>query len=134
MLRRLLWHWLVLAFGLYLLTVIKPLGITADTDADLAWAAVVLILANTFLKPILIFFTLPLVLITLGLFIFIINAIILDLLPHIVHGFHVPGFWSALFGSIILSLITGMFSGWDRRTARRQRGAAPQQRNEVIDI
>ena len=133
MLPRLLWHWLVLAFGLYLLTVISPLGITADTNVDLALAALVLIVANTFLKPILIFFTLPLVLITLGLFILVINAVILLLLPHLVHGFHVPGFWSAFFGSIILSLITALFSGWDRRTIRRQQVVTPQ-RNDVIDI
>jgi putative membrane protein len=133
MLRRLLWHWLVLAFGLYLLTVITPLGITADTTGDLALAALVLIVANTFLKPILIFFTLPLVLLSLGLFVLVINAVILLLLPHLVHGFHVPGFWSAFFGSIILSLITALFSGWDRRTASRPRVTAPQRR-EVIDI
>ncbi len=132
MLPRLLWHWLVLAFGLYLLTVISPLGISADTTTDLALAALVLIIANTFLKPILIFFTFPLVLVTLGLFILVINAVILLLLPHLVHGFHVPGFWSAFFGSLILSLITALFSGWDRRTARRPAAAPP--RREVIDI
>jgi putative membrane protein len=133
MIRRLLWHWLVLAFGLYLLTVITPLGITADTDGDLALAAFVLIVANTFIKPILIFFTLPLVLITLGLFVLVINALILALLPHLVHGFHVPGFWSAFFGALILSLITGIFGGWDRRTIRRREVAAPR-RSDVIDI
>ena len=55
------------------------------------------------------------------------------LLPHLVHGFHVPGFWSALFGSIILSVITALFSGWDRRTSRSRQAVAPQ-RNDVIDI
>jgi putative membrane protein len=133
MLRRLLWHWLVLAFGLYLLTVITPLGITADTNLDLALAAIVLIVANTFLKPILIFFTLPLVLVSLGLFVLVINAVILLLLPHLVYGFHVPGFWSAFFGSIILSLITALFSGWDRHDARPRQVATPR-RGDVIDI
>jgi putative membrane protein len=133
MLRRLLWHWLVLAFGLYLLTVISPLGITADTTTDLALAAVVLIIANTFLKPILVIISLPLVLLSLGLFVLVINAAILLLLPYLVHGFHVPGFWSAFFGSIILSLITVLFSGRDRRTVRRPRVATPR-RGEVIDI
>jgi putative membrane protein len=132
MLARLLWHWLVLAFSLYMLTVITPLGISADTTGALALAALVLIIANTFLKPVLIFFTLPLVLITLGLFVLVINAVILLLLPHLVHGFHVPGFWSAFFGSLILSLITALFSGWDRRTSRRREVAPP--RHEVIDI
>jgi putative membrane protein len=129
MLIRLLWHWLILVFGLYLLTLIGPLGITFDHGIDLGWAALVLIFANTVIKPILIFFTLPLVLMTLGLFLFVINAVILYLLPAIVHGFHVPGFLSAFFGALLLSGITGLFSGWERyRRARRTRAG------EVIDI
>ena len=111
---------------------ISPLGITAETDGALALAALVLIVANTFIKPVLIFFTLPLVLLSLGLFVLVINAVILLLLPHLVRGFHVPGFWSAFFGSIILSLITALFSGWDRRTIRRE--AVTPKRSEVIDI
>jgi putative membrane protein len=134
MFRRLLWHWLVLAFGLYLLTVIKPLGISADTAGDLALAALVLIIANTFLKPVLVIISLPLVLLSLGLFLLVINAIILDLLPHLVHGFHVPGFWSAFFGALILSLITGLFSGWDKRERRTVSRPAPARRDDVIDI
>jgi putative membrane protein len=133
MLRRLLWHWLVLAFGLYLLTVITPLGIAADTDTDLALAAIVLIVANTFLKPVLVLISLPLVLLSLGLFVLVINAVILLLLPHLVHGFHVPGFWSAFFGALILSLITALFSGWDRRNVRPRQVAVPR-RGKVIDI
>jgi putative membrane protein len=133
MLRRLLWHWLVLVFGLYLLTLIRPLGIFYDRGSDLAWAALVLILANTFLKPILILISLPLVLLSLGLFLLIINALILDFLPHFVPGFHVPGFASAFFGALVLSIITGLFSGWDRRASRRM--AAPTARHpDVIDI
>ena len=129
MLMRFVWHCLVLAGGLYLLTLIRPLGITFDTGADLAWAAVVLCLANTFIKPILIFFTLPLVLFTLGLFLLVINALILDLLPDFVHGFHVPGFASAFFGALLLSLITAIFGGWERRRAQRR-----VRSDNVIDI
>jgi putative membrane protein len=133
MLRRLLWHWLVLIFGLYLLTLIRPLGITYERTADLARAALVLILVNTFLKPILILISLPLVLLSLGLFLLIINAIILDLLPHFVPGFHVPGFLSAFFGALLLSLITGFFTGCDRR-ANRGPSAPVARRPDVIDI
>jgi len=130
---RLLWHWLILALGLYLLTKITPLGITCDTDAELFWAALILILANTILKPILILFTLPLVLITFGLFILIINGIILKLLPHLVHGFHVPSFTSAFFGALLLSLITGLFGGVAKQSSRR-RAVSPRRSDKVIDI
>jgi putative membrane protein len=134
MLLRLLWHWLVLVFGLYLLTLIAPLDITFDSDGDLAWAALALILVNTFLKPILIFFTLPLVLLTLGLFLLILNALILEALPHFVRGFHVPGFTSAFFGALLLSIITGLFSGWEKRR-RPLRATTPKRGpGEVIDI
>ena len=132
MIMRLLWHWLVLAFGLYLLTLIKPLGISFDTNADLFWAALILILVNTFIKPILILISLPLVLLSLGLFLFIINAIILYTLPDFVHGFHVPTFMSAFFGSLLLSLITGIFSGLDKRSSRRM--DVSTRSGKVIDI
>jgi putative membrane protein len=133
MLRRLLWHWLVLAFGLYVLTLITPLGITFDRGEDLFWAAMVLILINTIVKPILIIISLPLVLFTLGLFLLVINALILEFLPHFVHGFHVPGFWSAFFGALLLSIITGIFTRGDKRTLRRRR-VATSPPGEVIDI
>lgn len=131
MLIRLVWHWLILALGLYLITLIKPLGISFDSTEDLAWAALVLILVNTFIKPILIFISLPLVLLTLGLFLLIINAIILYTLPDFVHGFHVPSFTSAFFGSLLLSLITGFFSGWEKRSRRTNNGTRS---GKVIDI
>ena len=131
MIMRLLWHWVILVFGLYLITLIT--SISFDAPKDLAWAALVLILVNTFIKPILILISLPLVLLTLGLFLLIINAIILYTLPHFVTGFHVPGFFSAFFGSILLSLITGFFGGLDRRASAHRVNANPRD-SKVIDI
>jgi putative membrane protein len=130
MLIRLIWHWLVLVLGLYLITLVTH--ISYDSPKDLSWAALVLILVNTFIRPILILISLPLVVLSLGLFLLIINAIILYTLPHFVHGFHVPSFFSAFFCALILSLITGFFGGMDRR-------ASPQRTNvrnsdKVIDI
>ena len=131
MLIRLLWHWAILVFGLYLITLITP--ISFDAPKDLAWAALVLILVNTFIKPILILISLPLVLLTLGLFLLIINAIILYTLPHFVPGFHVPGFFSAFFGSILLSLITGCFTGYEKRVSVR-RVDVNARSGKIIDI
>jgi putative membrane protein len=137
MLVRLLWHWLVLFVGLYIVTCVTP--ISYDHPSDLGWAALVLIVANTFVRPVLIFFTLPLVLISLGFFILIINALILYALPHFVPGFHVPGFWSAFFGALLLSIITAIFGGMDRRATIRRVDMRPPAGSgsgsgKVIDI
>jgi len=128
-------HWVILVFGLYLVTLITP--IHADAPRDLFWAAVVLIVANTIIKPILILISLPIVVLSLGLFLLIINAIILYTVPDFVPGFHVPGFFSAFFGAILLSLITGFFSGYEKRTVVRRvntRGNRAAGNGEVIDI
>jgi putative membrane protein len=124
-------HWAILVFGLYVITLITP--ISFDAPKDLAWAALVLILVNTFIKPILILISLPLVLLSLGLFLLVINAMILYILPDFVHGFHVPGFLSAFFGSVLLSLITGFFTGYEKRASVRRVDATPRS-GKVIDI
>jgi putative membrane protein len=131
MVMRLLWHWAILVVGLYLITLVTPIHF--DAPKDLAWAALVLILVNTFIKPLLILFTLPLVILSLGLFLLIINALILYTLPHFVPGFHVPGFFSAFFGSILLSLITGCFTGYEKRISVRRVDTRASS-GKVIDI
>lgn len=70
--------------------------------------AVVLALLNAFLKPLLIFFTIPVTVFTLGLFLLVINAAIIMLTSNIVKGFTVDGFWWALLFSVILSVITSL--------------------------
>jgi putative membrane protein len=67
--------------------------------------AVVLGLLNIFIKPILVILTLPITFITLGLFLLVINALIIILCDNIVGGFSVDSFWTALFFSIILSIL-----------------------------
>ena len=133
MIMRFISHWAVLVLGLYLITLITPLGITFDTPGALCWAAFVLIIVNSIIKPLLILFTLPLVLLSLGLFLLVINAVVLLIVPDFVTGFHVPGFWSAFFGSILLSLITGLFTGYEKRVAVH-RVQAPARSDKVIDI
>jgi len=135
MLMRLVFHWLILVVALYLITLMPLLGITYQEPKDLFWAAFALIIMNTIIRPILILFTLPLVLLSLGLFLLIINAIILYMLPHFVRGFHVPGFTSAFFGALLISLITGCFSGYEKRVVYRQRtDVAGSRSDKVIDI
>lgn len=73
-------------------------------------AAIVISLANIFVKPILIIFTIPITVITLGLFLLVVNALIILLVEAIVPGFSVDGFWWALAFSLILSIFNSMFS------------------------
>jgi len=67
--------------------------------------AIALALINMFIRPLLILFTLPVTIVTLGLFLFVINALVVLLASRIVHGFTIDSFWWALLFSIILSII-----------------------------
>lgn len=79
-------------------------GIVVDTFTTALTVAVVLGLLNFFVKPILVLFTLPITIITLGLFYLVVNALIILLCDKLVDGFDVSSFWTALFFSIILSI------------------------------
>ena len=72
--------------------------------------AIVLGLVNAFLRPILLFLTFPITIVTLGLFVFVINALLILLVSKIVPGFHVDGFWWALLYSLVLALINALLS------------------------
>src|SRR4051812_14671858 len=72
--------------------------------------AVVLSLLNLLVKPILIIFTLPVTIITLGLFLLVINAIIILLASKLVDGFKVDGFWWALIFSLVLTIVSGIMN------------------------
>lgn len=72
--------------------------------------AIILALLNIFVKPVMVFLTIPITIITFGLFLFVINALIILLAGAIVSGFKVMGFWWALAFSLILSLITYLLS------------------------
>lgn len=70
------------------------------------FAVIILALSNTFIRPVLIFLTLPLTLLTLGLFTLVINALLFKLTSALVSGFHVGGFWSAVGGALVYSLLS----------------------------
>jgi len=79
-------------------------GVVVDEFSTALTVAIVLGLLNFFVKPVLVLFTLPVTVFTLGFFLLVINAIIILLCDHFVDGFDVNGFWTALNFSIILSL------------------------------
>jgi putative membrane protein len=101
--------WLINAVALLALPYLMS-SITVDSIPAALIAALLLGLVNTVIRPLLVLLTLPVTLLTLGLFIFVINALLFWLVGSFVHGFHVAGFWSAFFGAILYSIISWALS------------------------
>jgi putative membrane protein len=106
---RLLLHWLANALALLALPYIFS-SITVDSFTTALIVALVLGLINTLIRPLLILLTLPVTILTLGLFIFVINGLLFWAVGSLVPGFHVGGFWSAVFGAIVFSIISWILS------------------------
>lgn len=101
----LLLRWLLNALALLAVAYLYP-GVTVETFFAAAVAALALGLANALIRPILVVLTLPVTIITLGLFLFVINAALFWLVAQVIKGFAVQGFVAALVGSLLYSLIT----------------------------
>jgi putative membrane protein len=101
---------LIAALGLWIATKIVP-GMAVDSWPTLLEAGLLLGLANAIVRPILILLTLPFTIITLGLFLLVINGLMLELVAFFLHGFHVHGFVAAILGSIVVGL-TGWVGSW----------------------
>ncbi len=80
--------------------------------------AAVLALANMIVKPVLIIFTIPITIFTLGLFLLVINALIIMLVDYLVPGFRVDGFWWALLFSVVLSIFNSLFTDISKEKER----------------
>ena len=106
---RLLIVWLINAAALLAVSYLMP-SISVDSFGSALVAALVLGLVNTLLRPILVLLTLPVTLITLGLFVLVINGLLFWLVGSFVVGFHVGGFWPGVFGAIIYSVISWLLS------------------------
>ena len=106
---RLLLVWLINAVALFALPYVFP-WVTVDSFAAALIAALVLGLINTLIRPVLVILTLPVTLLTLGLFIFVINGLLFWWVGSFVDGFHVSGFWSGVFGAIVYSLISWLLA------------------------
>jgi putative membrane protein len=98
-------HWGITALSLWVASLIFK-GLKFDTVSSLVIAALLLGLANAIVRPLLVILTLPLTLITFGLFILVINALMVLLVAKLVKGFTVSSFWTAFFASIVISLLS----------------------------
>ena len=97
-------------------------GMSLQTAQALFIAGLLLGIVNTFLKPLLIILTLPLSVVTLGLFVLVINALMLLLVAGLVPGFYVAGFWSGFFVALfvsVFSFIVNSLIGYNKVTIRR---------------
>ena len=99
--------WLATAVSLIITAFVVP-GFTIVSFSSALVGAVVLGLVNAIVKPILILFTLPLTILTLGLFLLVVNAIALGLVGYLTPGLSVAGFFPALFGSIVLTVVSSV--------------------------
>ncbi len=106
---RLLAAWLINAVALLALPWLLP-SIQVASFATALWVALVLGLVNTLIRPVLLLLTLPVTLLTLGLFIFVINGLMFLLAARLLDGFVVDGLWAGVLGSTIYSLISWLLT------------------------
>jgi len=106
---RLLLVWALNAIALLAVAYLYP-GVQLQDWQSAAIAALVLGLVNTIIKPILVLLTLPVTILTLGLFLLVLNALLFWGVASVLPGFHVNGFWAAMLGALLYSVITWLLS------------------------
>jgi putative membrane protein len=133
--RGILLRWLILTAAILLAAYLLN-GIEVRDFLSAFLAAAVLGILNAFFRPLLLLLTLPLNILSLGLFTFVINALLLKMASGVIPGFEVHGFWTALFGALIITLVSGLLNnliGTER--SRMAPGSQEQGRgDDVIDL
>jgi putative membrane protein len=109
MILRLLLVWLINAVALIAVAYLLP-GVGVSSFASALVAALILGLINAVVRPVLFLLTLPVTILTLGLFIFVLNGLLFWFVGSFIQGFVVAGFWSGVFGAIVFSLISWILS------------------------
>ncbi|HVJ58534.1 MAG TPA: phage holin family protein [Terrimicrobiaceae bacterium] len=106
-------RWLVTTVAVLVAAHVIP-GVSYEGWGTLLGASLLLGIINAFVRPILLLLSLPWIILTMGLFIFVINALLLLLVSKIIPSFQVSGFWSAFFGAIVISLVSWLLSSFFR--------------------
>ena len=104
-------RWVINALTLLVMSQIVP-GIHIDSFGTALLAALALGILNALLRPLLLILTLPVNILTLGLFTFVVNGVMLKLASDLVRGFHVDGFGSAVLGALVLALISFLLNAF----------------------
>ncbi len=103
--------WLVATVSLVITAYIVP-GVVISGFQSAAIAAIIMGLVNAVVKPIITILTLPLTIVTLGLFLLVVNAICLSLVGYFTPGVQIDGFWPAVFGAIVLSVVSSLIGSF----------------------
>jgi putative membrane protein len=101
---------LIIMLGMLLASSLVP-GVDIEGLGNFILSAIMLGLVNVFVRPIAFLLTLPLTIVTLGLFLLVLNAAMFGLAAALLSGFHVSGFWAAMFGALVVS-ITSTIASW----------------------
>jgi putative membrane protein len=104
-------RWLILTFAIIVTSYLID-GIQVSGFLSAFFAAAILGILNAFFRPILFILTLPVNILSLGLFTFVINALMLMMVSGVISGFKVYGFWSAVFGSLLISLVSWLLTSF----------------------
>ena len=112
-------RWLILTAAIMVASYVID-GIQVKGFFTALFAAAILGILNAFFRPILIILTLPINILSLGLFTFIINAMLLKMASGVISGFEVYGFWSAIFGSLLISLVSWALSSFINEQGRME--------------
>ncbi len=115
---RILLVWILNAIALWLVTLLMS-GVRVDDEPSALIAAIVLGLVNALIKPILVILTLPVTVVTLGLFLLVLNGLLFWGVASVLPGFHVDGFWWGVGGALLYSVLTWAFSTLLPQEARR---------------
>ena len=107
----LLVRWLILTVAIMVASYLIQ-GIEVNGFSSAFFAAAILGVLNVFFRPILLILTLPINILTLGFFTFIINAVLLKMASGVISGFVVHGFWSAVFGGLIISVVSWLLNSF----------------------
>jgi len=107
---KIIFQWFISAVAILIAAYLVP-GVVVTLGGALV-AAVVLGALNLFIRPILLFLTLPITILTLGLFSLVINALLVMLVSYLVPGFFVSGFWTAFLFALVLSIVNWVFNIW----------------------
>jgi putative membrane protein len=119
--KKFLQSWVINTLAVVVAALIVRERIHYETPLDLVVASLLLGILNAFLRPIMLLLALPLLIFTLGLFMLVINAVLLYFVGWLLPGFHVDGFWAAFWGALIISIVSvalNILTGSGRTRAR----------------
>ncbi len=111
-------RWMVTTVAVFVAEKMLP-GIHCASLGALLGASLLLGITNAFVRPVLLLLSIPFIIITMGAFIFVVNALLLLFVSQMIPAFQVDGFWSAFFGAIIISLVSWILSSFFRTTDGR---------------